>query len=111
MQFFENLCEIDGYKLCGLTFGKFKFSLLFMTVTYVEFLGERFNTHLPQYSTLKSFGILSPKRFEPEEEHCGLKRLGENIPKLFSVPYSGKWALSLSPNIFVFLCPATVGSC
>ena len=44
-----------------------------------------------------------------EEEHFGSKRLGENIPKLFSVLYSCKWALTLSPNTFIFLCPATVG--
>ena len=29
-------------------------------------LGESVNAHLPEYSTLKSFGIFSPKRFELE---------------------------------------------
>ena len=32
----------------------------------MKVLGERVNDHLPEYSTLKSFGIFSPKRFEPE---------------------------------------------
>ena len=32
----------------------------------MEVLGERVNAHLHEYSTLKSFGIFSPKRFEPE---------------------------------------------
>ena len=32
-----------------------------------------------------------------EEEHSSSKRLEEHIPQLFSVLYSGKWALTLSP--------------
>ena len=58
---------------------------------------ERVIAHLPEYSTLKSFRIFSPKRFEPEcsssvvgsvratteEEHSGSKRLGEKYSKTF----------------------------
>ena len=36
-----------------------------------------------------------------EEEHSDSKCWGENIPKLFSVLYSDKWALSLSLNALI----------
>ena len=32
----------------------------------MKVFGERDNAHLSEYSTLKSFGIFFPKRFEPE---------------------------------------------
>ena len=39
-----------------------------------------------------------------EEEHSGSKRLGENIPKLFSVLYTGIWALTLfTQYLHIFL--------
>ena len=40
-------------------------------------LGERVNAHLPEYSTLKSFGIFSPKRFEPA---CSSSVVKKSIP-------------------------------
>ena len=53
----------------------------------MEILGEKVNAHLPNYSTLKSSGIFSSKRFKlecsssvvekkksTEEEHSSLKR-------------------------------------
>ena len=58
----------------------------------MEILDEKVNAHLPYYSTLKSSGMFSSKRFKldcsssvVEEEQSSLKRLEENIPELFSV--------------------------
>ena len=43
-----------------------------------------------------------------EEEHSGSKRWGENIPRLFNVLYSGKWALNSFTQQFTGRC---IGLC
>ena len=47
-------------------------------------MGERVDAHLPEYSTLKSFGISSPKRFEPKCSSAVVEKWTK-MGKIFSV--------------------------